>query len=148
MYPHKKTIKSQDGAALVEFAIVFPLLLTLIFGVIEFGLFLFNTQVITNAAREGARRGVIMRELSSRDVDAEDLEIRDRVIQFAKQHLITFGSDELEKDSTDIPITRESDPFLQGSNLQVQVNYEYSFLFLFPIVGSIDIQGNSNMKME
>ncbi len=145
----KKIIKNQEGSTLVEFAIVFPLLLILIFGVIEFGLFLFNTQVITNAAREGARRGIIMREVSLRNTVKEDAEIRDRVIEFAQQHLITFGSDVLESNSTDIPINRPADPFLNGSNLQVQVNYKYHFLFLSTIgIGPIDIQGDSNMKME
>ncbi|GAA1889756.1 hypothetical protein GCM10009715_39470 [Paeniglutamicibacter psychrophenolicus] len=45
----------QRGASAVEFAIVLPLLLTLLLGIIEFG-FLFNQQIsLTQAAREGAR---------------------------------------------------------------------------------------------
>jgi len=50
-------LNSQEGAAMIEFAIILPLLLLFIFGIIEFSLALFNQQVITNAAREGARRG-------------------------------------------------------------------------------------------
>ena len=43
------------GAAAVEFALILPLLVLLIMGLIEFSL-LFNTQIsLTNAAREGAR---------------------------------------------------------------------------------------------
>lgn len=46
---------SEDGAAAVEFALVLPVLLLLILGLIEFSL-IFNTQIsLTNAAREGAR---------------------------------------------------------------------------------------------
>ncbi|MEJ2660726.1 MAG: pilus assembly protein, partial [Desulfobacteraceae bacterium] len=48
-------LSSQRGAAAVEFAIIFPMLILLLFAMIEFGLYLFNRQVITNACREGAR---------------------------------------------------------------------------------------------
>lgn len=46
---------SERGAAAVEFAIVLPVLLTLLLGIMEFGR-AFNTQIsLTNAAREGVR---------------------------------------------------------------------------------------------
>ena len=48
-------INNQNGAALVEFAIVLPLLLILIFGIIEFGVMFYDKAMITNATREGAR---------------------------------------------------------------------------------------------
>jgi Flp pilus assembly protein TadG len=53
----KQRVERRDerGAALVEFALVLPILVFLLFGIIEFGRLL-NTQVmITSAAREGAR---------------------------------------------------------------------------------------------
>ncbi len=44
-----------DGAAAVEFALILPVLVLLVLGLIEFSL-LFNAQIsVTNAAREGAR---------------------------------------------------------------------------------------------
>lgn len=44
-----------DGASAVEFALVLPMLVLLLFGIIEFGL-AFNARVtLTHAAREGAR---------------------------------------------------------------------------------------------
>lgn len=47
---------SEEGAAAVEFALVVPLLLTLLFGIIEFGSF-FNAQIVaSNAAREAVRK--------------------------------------------------------------------------------------------
>ena len=51
----KKSIRSDSGAAAIEFAIVAPLLFVLLFGIIEFGAILYNKSVITNASREGAR---------------------------------------------------------------------------------------------
>jgi Flp pilus assembly protein TadG len=51
--------KYRRGTAAVEFALVAPLLFLLILGMIEFGRVLMVQQLITNASREGARRGVL-----------------------------------------------------------------------------------------
>jgi Flp pilus assembly pilin Flp len=51
--------RAEDGAAAVEFALLLPLLVLLLFGLIQFGL-AFNTRIqATNAAREGARMAVV-----------------------------------------------------------------------------------------
>jgi hypothetical protein len=47
------------GAAAVEFALVLPLLVVFLFGIIDFGRVWQRQQVITDAAREGARRAVV-----------------------------------------------------------------------------------------
>ena len=54
-----KQISNANGAAAVEFAIVVPLLLLLLFGIIEFSLLLYNKAMLTNASREGARFGIV-----------------------------------------------------------------------------------------
>jgi Flp pilus assembly protein TadG len=51
--------RCEKGAQLVEFALVLPLLLLVMLGIAEFG-FIFNRyEVLTNAAREGARIAVL-----------------------------------------------------------------------------------------
>src|SRR3972149_4156509 len=47
------------GAAAVEFAVVAPIFFLVVLGIIEFGRMAMVEQVITNAAREGARVGVL-----------------------------------------------------------------------------------------
>lgn len=54
------TLRNDDGQALVEFALVTPLLLLLILGIIEFGHAWSMTQVITDAARQGARTAAVL----------------------------------------------------------------------------------------
>lgn len=49
----------RSGAALVEFAIVTPVLLVLVLGMIEIGRAVMVTEVLTYAARMGARTGAI-----------------------------------------------------------------------------------------
>ena len=131
---------NQKGATIVEFAIVLFLLLTLIFGITEFGLFIFNRQVITNAAREGARAGIV-----ARPERRTDNEIKAEVLDYAEEHLVTFGDDVLTADDIVIParcLTFQCD-------LEVQVDYEYKFLFLSNMgIGPIDLRPTSVMKME
>lgn len=55
----RKFLKNDNGQAVVEMAIVLPLLLLLILGMIEFGWILNGEITITAAAREGARTAVV-----------------------------------------------------------------------------------------
>ena len=64
------SIQRQKGAEIVEFALVLPLLLLILFGIMEFGIVFFDKAIITNASREGARAGVVSRSpvLSNDDI--------------------------------------------------------------------------------
>lgn len=55
----KGLIKTNNGQSVVEMAIVMPLLLVLILGMVEFGWILNGQITLTSAAREGARVAVI-----------------------------------------------------------------------------------------
>jgi len=50
---------SERGAAAVEFALVLPVLMALMFGIIECGLAFAQTSSLANGARQGARYGVV-----------------------------------------------------------------------------------------
>jgi len=49
----------QRGMAAVELALVLPIFLVLVFGMVEFSLMLYDKAVITNASREAARAGIV-----------------------------------------------------------------------------------------
>jgi Flp pilus assembly protein TadG len=51
--------KRQRGAAAVELAILLPVVLLIIGGIVDFGRFFFTKIELTNAAREGARAAVV-----------------------------------------------------------------------------------------
>jgi len=59
---HLFRISSEKGQSAVEFALVLPLLLVLLLGIIEFGWFLNAKITITGAAREGARHYAIHKD--------------------------------------------------------------------------------------
>jgi len=50
---------NERGVAAAEFALVLPVLLLILFGTIEFGMMMYGREIVTNAAREGARAGIV-----------------------------------------------------------------------------------------
>lgn len=52
-------VRRARGAAVVEFAVVLPLLLTILFGIIEYGWVFMVRQTLQTAAREGCRMAVL-----------------------------------------------------------------------------------------
>jgi len=71
-FRHQRTIPSADsrtGAAAVETALVLPLFFLIVFGVIEFGRAFMVAQLLTNAAREGARAAVTAGSTNTAVVD-------------------------------------------------------------------------------
>lgn len=72
----RRTARRERGVALVEFAIVAPVLFALLIGTFTGGLALAQKNSVTNAAREGARLGATVPTSSTWATD-----VRDRVIQ-------------------------------------------------------------------
>ena len=112
-----KNQESQRGVAAVEFAIMLPLLLFLFIGITEFGIAYYNKQVLTNAAREGARAGVI------NGIDENPNKIKGIAVDYASERLISFGASNLSL----------SDVTLDDSDsgyLKVSIEYDYTYLML------------------
>jgi Flp pilus assembly protein TadG len=52
------------GQALVEFALILPVLLLLIFGIVDAGRLIFTYNTVSNAARDGARVAIVNQSLT------------------------------------------------------------------------------------
>jgi Flp pilus assembly protein TadG len=64
-----RTRDDDSGASAVEFALVVPILLLLVFGIVNFGI-LFSQQItLNNGVREGARRAVVADPAAPRSCD-------------------------------------------------------------------------------
>lgn len=55
----RRLLKSKSGQSLVEMAIILPVLLMLIFGMVEFGRILSSYLIMENLSRDAARYGVV-----------------------------------------------------------------------------------------
>ncbi len=58
-------MKKQNGQAVVEFAVVLPLFLLVLFGIIYSGMLFYDYSVLSNLARSGAREAAIVQDVSS-----------------------------------------------------------------------------------
>lgn len=121
----------RQGVATVELAIVLPILLALLFAIIEFG-FLFKDQlIIQQAAREGARTAALGRTLS---------EIQARIMSAAA----TLNTSQLTYDVmfrtynsgvwsawttlANQPDDSGTNNAPQGAQIRVRINYVHPFL--------------------
>ena len=63
---------SQRGQQLVEFALLLPLLLLCLLGIIEFGIAVFRYDTIANASREIARYGIVHSKVDENEQEEID----------------------------------------------------------------------------
>ncbi len=114
-----KRFRTQRGAALLETAITLPLVLLVCVAIFEFGRAYQTWQVITNAAREGARVSVLP--------DATDDNVTDAVRNYMK------GGQLLNWSSATVTLERAV-PFGTNTASRITVIYGFDFTVLNPVV--------------
>lgn len=137
----RKKEKGERGQSLVEFALIVPLFLLLVFAIVDFGMGFYSWITVTNAAREGARIGV---------VGADSAAITERVND-------TAGS--LSGPNLTVTVGNASD---QGgdSGEEVSVSVVYKYELITPVSGimstisggslgpNINFSATSKMRLE
>ena len=115
-----RRIRGEKGAALLEAAITMPIILLISVGIFEFGRAYQTWQVLTNAAREGARLAVI--------TGSTDADVTTRV-----RNYMQAGS--LPNYST-ASVTIQRNVALTGADTgsQIQIDYPFQFMVLNPVV--------------
>lgn len=115
-----KRFRCQQGAALLEAAITIPLILMVCIGIFEFGRAYQTWQVLTNAAREGARAAVI--------VGTTDADVTTRVRNYMQGGALPNYGTATVTITHNVPLTGPD----TGS--RVQIDYPFSFIVLQPVV--------------
>ena len=118
---------SQRGTSAVELALILPVFLLLVFGMMELSVALYDQAVITNASREGARAGVVLR-----NPKLTSAEIQQLVLDYAAGNLITFGAA-----VTPVVTVTQSTPATFPNPLRVNVSYTYTGLGLGNLLSAI-----------
>ncbi len=140
-------MKNRRGAAIIEFTVIFPLLIILLFGIMEFGIIVYDKAMITNASREGARAGIVM---AVPRLDGG--QIRTIVRNYCGNHLISFPGGTgptIPDDHIDVQGAGGAYP----DELIVTVTYDYAFLVIPRFVttfglGPITLTSRTVMRME
>jgi Flp pilus assembly protein TadG len=130
----KSETLNQSGASAIEFALVLPVLLLFLFGIIEFSVLFYNKAMITNASREGARVGIRYEWGSAGIGDWTDTNTVEAVVNaYVGNLLITFSG------SNPAVVTTVTDivPIGHGTPRTVTVTYPYTFLILPNFVSSL-----------
>ncbi|OGO81320.1 MAG: hypothetical protein A2Y21_07120 [Clostridiales bacterium GWC2_40_7] len=129
----KPALNSKKGQSLVETALVLPIIIIILMGIIDFGLMFNNYLVVSNASREGARNAA---------VGATDIEIVSIVGTVS-------GTLDVSKITTEISPSESLRK--QGDEVAVTVKYDYKLLT--PVIGAffsgqVQLTGTSVMRME
>jgi Flp pilus assembly protein TadG len=126
--------QDRRGQALVEFALVMPILLILIMAVIDFGRAWNLHQTITDAAREGARQAVIFND----DVT------QDSAVAMVEGVIAASGFD------PGLATIGFPDGFKTGRGEQTTVTVEmpYRFGFLAPFIRLVSLDGDDAIRLR
>jgi len=140
---------------MVEFALILPLLVAVLFGIIELGI-LINVYVgMTNSAREAARAGSVYQEsaplLTTADATAADT----RRLQYISQ-VITSTISPMINPVTDLNVTVSYTPttaldtnlYRAGDTVSVQLRHDHQLFFGMLGHGQITLKASSAMRIE
>jgi Flp pilus assembly protein TadG len=124
------------GQALLEFALILPILLMLVLGIIEFGRIWSINERVSDATREGARQAVIA------DPTITEQQVHDFVMFRLAQAgvdttvaTVTFSQTGANWKATGLPQT-------------ARVQFPYSFMFFGSAFGTIQIVSSFTMRNE
>lgn len=144
----RRSWTSEDGAELIEFAVVLPLLMLLVLGIIDFGFLFQRYEVVTNAAREGARIAVLP------DYQGPNLaeNVRVRVQQYLDASGLTGAATVTALPPQAVSIGGGACITLTG----VTVSYPHDFAFVGPLVrlvggssfGATTMTASARMRFE
>ena len=128
---------------MIELALTLPILLVVVMGIFDFGLMFQRYEVVTNAAREGARVGVLP-NYTTADAQAR-----------AQQYLTSGGLSVSATISAVVAQTTFGTPAKTVTQVTVTVACPYTYPFVGPILnlfggslGSVTLQSVSTMRVE
>ncbi|MBN3792811.1 TadE/TadG family type IV pilus assembly protein [Burkholderia sp. Ac-20353] len=130
------------GVVSLEFVLMLPFLLMVLLGIIDSSLILCDKAVITNASREAARAGVVVRVPMMSTTD-----VRNVALNYTQNGLITGGT----ATTPNVTVT-QANGTTSGSALTVSVTYTYTGLMLgsafSALTGPVTISATTVMNYE
>ena len=132
----RRRLRNESGQAVVEFALVVPLICLLIVAIFHFGKVMNYWLDLNHVASEGARKAAVNTFASDGEYDTY---LRDRL---ETTELRTGGTSSIPNPAT-IAVCLTEGPDV-GDPVTVQVTADYSL----PFGATITLRGNATMRME
>ncbi len=136
--------KRREGQSLVEFAVVLPVFLLILAGILDFGLGLYSQMTVINAAREGARVGVVTPPATL------VADVNDRVQAMSggldKTKLTVTISCKRPVGSSFVACSAPQ--WQSGDAVVVQVDYNYGMLWPLAFGNHLDLSSTVQMRIE
>ncbi|MCC6381994.1 MAG: pilus assembly protein [Dehalococcoidia bacterium] len=107
--------ESEKGQTLVEFALVLPFFLVLIFALVDFGRAYYTWQVVTNGAREGARAAAVQSDNATIDSKI--------YASFCTSYPSNCGLD-----TSKLTITKTNVQGARGTEVTVRLAYDFNWV--------------------
>lgn len=128
-----KFMRRKSGQELLEFAITLPLLLLIVFGIFDLGRVVYYASALQNAAREGARYGIVN--------PYNNAQIYARV----KQRSLGLGPSNVSVELNDVLLNDATEKWPCDKLL---VTVSYTFNPVTPFIGSFLPGGNANITLS
>ncbi|MDB5988910.1 MAG: tadE-like family protein [Herbaspirillum sp.] len=139
--PRPSLQRDESGVVALEFVLMLPFLLMVLFGIIDVSMVLTDKAVITNASREAARAGVMLRATPWNSAQVQAV-----ALNYTQNNLVTGGAPAAASAVASY-VNQTS-----GSPLKVTVTYTYQGLVLgsifSAIVGPVTIKAVTVMNYE
>jgi Flp pilus assembly protein TadG len=119
-----RTVADERGAVAVEFALLLPLLVTLLMGIIQMGLAFNEKLTLTHAAREGARAAIVGADPVSAVKDAA-----------SSVDLATSDIDVVPCDDDEV-----------GEQAEVEASTDFEFSIPFVDLGAVTLSSSAVMR--
>jgi Flp pilus assembly protein TadG len=124
--------RDQQGQAVVEFAIIVPLLALLLFAILQFGIVFNNYLTLTDAVRAGARKAAVSRHIPT------------------GRHNIVEAAVRASGEGIDDPdlLVHTTTSWAPGSDVEVSASYPYSINILGWVVASGRMESTTTERVE
>jgi Flp pilus assembly protein TadG len=126
-------LRSEQGQTAVEFALIAPLLIVLLLGVVQFGIAFNNYLTITDAARVGARKAIVLRFSGGSINDVEDA--------------VRAAAPGLDSGKLKIDVSAPTG-WTSGNDVTVTVKYPYSISLLDWVLADGDVTTTMKERIE
>src|SRR5262245_15926747 len=141
-----RRVRSARGVELIEFAITLPILLFVLSGIIDFGFLFHHYEIVTNAAREGAR-------MKSNLTTASLADVQERVGAYLDNAGLVSGQATTAVNPVAIPINPSGTVTAAGNQVVVQYPFQFRTLAMMNVFfggsfGTVTLTASAMMRNE